>query len=238
MSAPTTPRTRTGRRRRVSTRSLGIADSYRLRIADAVRAGYPKLVEAIGDDAWNGIITAYLNAYPSLRLGRGAGAKLPEQLVNSDQHPAWYGELALLDRAHFELAARPETEPLSRDALRHPALTLVLIPAHALIDLVTTADQLWNALDVGGVRARPHRLDWPHTVLVWRSRTAIRHRAVDADEAAGLRLAAQGADVGALCDTISAVRTSSPAHARRANPAARALDMILRWIDDGLLARG
>jgi hypothetical protein len=103
---------------------------------------------------------------------------------------------------------------------------LRLVPAHALVQLTTTADELWYALDEAAAshrRARvpkPQCLDWPRTVLVWRRHGEIHLRTVDPDEAAALSATVYGTRLCELAEVSS--------HAR-------ALDLVVRWIDDGVL---
>ncbi|HEY4242260.1 MAG TPA: putative DNA-binding domain-containing protein [Kofleriaceae bacterium] len=229
------------RRRRISTRTEGLANAYRVRVADAIKAGYPALAAAIGDEAFDALVAEYLSEHSAPRLDtRGAGDQLPEHLAASPAHPVWHGELAQLDRAHAWVLDAPDAELLSPDAAFTPSLPLALIPAHALVDLTTSVDESWRTLagteaahDLAAAAAaaatlatlRPRDLDWPRTVLVWRDPSGQdAQRTVPPDEASALRQAAAGARLGDLRFA------SSP------NPTARAFDVVLRWLADGVLA--
>jgi putative DNA-binding protein len=195
------------------------------RIAEAMRGGFPKLAAAIGDEAFEAMVAAYLEKYPSTRLSvRGAGEHLPAFLAESAHHPVWHGELALLDRAYVDVLDAPRAKPLAT-ANFSPSEPIRLVPAHALIELTTTVDELWRAIATGDVLTRPRELDWPRTVLVWRMERVVLHRAVEADEARALRRAGSGAMLADLCATFTGE-----------NPTARALDIVLRWIDDSVVA--
>jgi len=107
---------------------------------------------------------------------------------------------------------------------------LKLVPAHALVQLTTTADELWTKLDDAAAQctrahaAKPRALDWPRCVLMWRTHGIdVRDRAIDFDEVSALRAAMRGTSLVELAVGIGG-------HAR-------ALDIVLRWLDDKLLAR-
>jgi hypothetical protein len=215
--------TRVGRRRRPSTRSLRLANAYRAQIGNAVRDGYPKLAAAIGEAAFDVLVAAYLARYPSTRLsGRGAGAQLPEFLARSAEHPVWHGELALLDRAVTDVMNVAEVA-LARTV--EPDAWVRLIPAHAIVELTTTADELWRAIDAHDMPTFPRELDWPRTTLVWRRGEHLHQRVVAADEVAAVRAASRGVRLSELCTRF-----------RAPNPMARAVDIVLAWIEDGVVA--
>src|SRR5688572_3393273 len=165
-----TERTRVGRRKRPSTRSMGLANAYRARIAEAIRAGYPKLAMAIGEVAFDELVLSYLTRYPSTRLSvRSAGAHLPEFLERSTEHPVWQGELAQLDRAYTEVSDAIDVE-LMTNAAFVPEQMIRLVPAHALVEVTTSVDELWRAIHAHEAPQFPRELDWPRTILVWRYR--------------------------------------------------------------------
>jgi hypothetical protein len=220
--APRRPR-RNGRLARGSHGPL--ATAQREWITDAVRARFPKVAAALGDSAFELMMGAYLEKRPreaeSLRESTG----LADFLSGSPDYPVWYGELAELDRAHVDVLHVPAGLRLTREALT-PELELNLIPAHKLVELTTTADELWHALDAGAPPVRPRSLDYPRSVLVWRaSGLAVCDRTLDADEARALHAVTRGATLMQLTNMFAGE-----------NPAARALDVVLRWIESGVIA--
>ena len=215
-----------GRRARLSSRSLGLASAYRARLVDAIRIGYPKLAAAIGEEAFDAAVQSYLARYPSTRLSvRGAGAQLPEFLIGSAEHQLWQGELALLDRAYTTLADTDEVDVLTA-AMFVPDQMIRLAP-HVLVELTTSVDELWEAIHVHDLPAFPRALDWPRTVVIWRGKTGSHQRVVAADEVAAMHAAAAGVTLGELSAKLAA----------STNPMARAVDIVLAWIDEHLVAR-
>jgi len=196
-------------------------------MAIAVRARFPKLAAALGDQLFRMMLASFM---AEERDPRRVLTAMPEYLVETPEYPVWYGELAMLDRAHVTvMQARSATKLTRRDLTQERELKLV--PAHAIVQLTTTVDELWGTLDDAAASctraraSRPRSLDWPRTVLIWRYEgMEIRDRTVDLDEAAALRAAARGTSLVELAAGIGG-----------ANPHARALDMVLGWIDSGAL---
>lgn len=193
----------------------------------AVRARFPKLVAALGDCLFESLLAGFTARDPAARSSLAEmHERLPDYLTQCARYPVWYGELAALDRAHVRVLNARVAPPLARSQLT-PDRELRVTAAHAVVSLTTTADDLWNELDDAAalcVRSRvrkPRALDWPRVVLVWRrARGDIERRTIDPDEAAALEAATRGTSLVELSAGLS--------HAR-------ALDLVLRWIDDGVL---
>jgi hypothetical protein len=200
-------------------------DAARAWLASAVRARFPRLAAVLGGDVFDAMLARYVVEQPEgPRSVRATGAWLADHLARAPEYPVWYGELAALDRAHGDVLHAPATRPLARRELTLER-ELHLVPAHALVELTTTADELWHALERGGRGDHPRALDWPRTVLVWRNDDFVCDRVVDPDEAAALRAAARGTSMIELVAGFAG-----------GNPQARVLDLVVRWIDAGALA--
>jgi hypothetical protein len=92
------------------------------------------------------------------------------------------------------------------------------------VSLTTNVDELWTALEVGLRVPLPIELDWPRTILVWRVGRELHTRTADPDEATALAAAARGVTVGDLAEEFVG-----------GNPFARAIDVVLGWIDAGIV---
>ena len=104
--------------------------------------------------------------------------------------------------------------------------SLRLIPASALVELGSNADDLWSAVEDG--LPPPSAESTSRAVMVWRrSSFAVVHRTVDADEVACVRLLATGAEFSTLCEALAEAQ----------DPAARAIELLLRWTDSEMLER-
>jgi hypothetical protein len=161
---------------------------------------------------------------PAKRNVREAGERIADYLATTPEYPIWYAELARLDRAHSQVLHAPAAPPLARRELTLER-ELRLVPAHALVEITTTCDDVWHALDRGDRAPHPRALDWPRHVLVWRTAAMnVRDRVLDPDETAALRAAARGTSIVEL----SAGFSCDNAHAR-------VIDLVLRWLDGDLI---
>ena len=130
------------------------ANMYFFRIRDVLRDELAKTAALLGDDAFHDLVTDYLVAcppsHPSLRE---AGARLPGFLAThalGAERP-WLAELARLERTRLELHDGPDAAPLSEEAVRRVpaealgALSLRLVPCHALLDDRFGVAAMWRA---------------------------------------------------------------------------------------------
>lgn len=203
------------------------AHAYVARIADVLAHDYPKLAAVI---ALRELVAPYLRAYPPAHPSlREVGQHLAPFLRERGE-PAHVVDLALLERARLEaFDGGRDARPLSRADLEalgpaaFPELVLRLVPSARLVELASNADDRWDALEDG--RPAPEPIAASRTVLVWRRETTVIHRTLAADEAPLVRLVATGATFGAACELL----------AEAPDPVARALELLLRWLDAGVL---
>ena len=210
------------------------ADMYFARIRDVLADEYPKTAAALGAAAFHDLVIDYLDLlrpnHPSLRE---VGARLPAFLA---AHPAavprpWLADLARLERARLALFDGPDAEALTIEALRarppesFATLALRLVPSHELLDARFDVVPLWRAHNLEAAAPEPR----PTTLIVWRHDTEVFHRAADTEEAAWLgRLQSADLPFAELCAELTTGRTDDAA-------AARAFELLARWMADGLL---
>ncbi|MEO7731984.1 MAG: DNA-binding domain-containing protein [Kofleriaceae bacterium] len=208
------------------------ASMYAIRLHDALADDYPKLRAALGDDAFQTLVRAYLRAHPpsSFTL-RDTGLALPGWLAASELAPPWAGELAALERARMEVFDARDARPLAQaeaialgEAL--PELVMTWVPASIVVSLGWAVDDLWSALEDGEPGFEPARD--PRVVLVWRRELAVLHRTLDPDEAPLAASIATGARFAEICEQLGVL------HGEAAG--ARAAELLLRWIAAGALA--
>lgn len=210
------------------------AHAYWTRIAGALAEDFPKLRALLGTEAFDALVVPYLRAHPTRHPSlRETGLHLA-RFLDERGRPV-HADLARLERARTEVFDGPDAAhgAMSRDdaaALApeaFPGLPLRLVPASALVELSTNADEIWDAIEDG--RPPPEEAAAPRTVLVWRRGVTVIHRTVQPDEAAALRRVRVGAHFGEVCEVL--------AGAASADVALRALELLLRWLDAGALAR-
>jgi hypothetical protein len=201
-------------------------NAYFARIAGVLAADYPKLHAFLGEDAFRALVVPYLRAYPTRHPSlREAGACFSQFLRWRDPNLA---DLARLERARVDAFDGADAEPLAREDLaalepaQFPALKLALVPTAALVDLATNADETWDALERGG--EPPPNEDGFRAVLVWRRDLDVVHRTLERDEVAPLRRLTGGATFAEICEHFI-------------DDGARALELLVRWLDAGILAR-
>jgi hypothetical protein len=219
------------------------ANMYFFRILDAVKSDVPRVAQLLGDDAFHDLTVDYLLAHPSTNASlRHAAAQLPAFLAG---HNLAVGRPDLPDLARLELARNdvfhgPDSATLEAHTLSTispeawPQLRFRLVPTVRWLRLHTTTVPTWRALADG---APP---PGPSTELsgcvVWRSRAPgaedqVWHRATSLTEVAALDAVASGARFDGVCEILAADLPAPVADA--GHPALQAL---VRWVGDGLLA--
>ncbi len=213
--------------------------AYGARLTDALRANFPKLHLALGDEAFAGAAAGYIAAHPSLtRSIRWYGQRLPEHLART---PPWSAQPILAELARFEWALTEvfdaaDATAIGREALagvEHTewgALRFVFHPALRTVSLAWNAVAVWKALDVAPQAAAPSPTSsgGEQTWLLWREQYQNRFRCISAAEATALAWAMDGASFAQVCEALT--RVMPEAEVPRA-----AAGFLAAWLDGGLL---
>ena len=200
------------------------------RIVDALAAEFPKTAAFLGGH-WAEVATEYVYAcppsHPDLRF---AGMRLATFLAADAG--AVVAELAALEWARSNAFHAADSAALTRDDLAavdpvdFPALRFGLVAASELLDASHDVDAIWSAIE--DEQALAPTVAGKISIAVWRRDTmTVVHRVLDADEAAALRVVEQG---GRFADVCAAL-------VEHDEPATRAVELLLRWIDAQLLRR-
>lgn len=210
--------------------------AYRARLVEALRSNYPVLHRALGDDGFDALAQAYLQARPSPHASirwfgdtledfarEEGGALLPHPALLDLIRLEWALCLAF-DAADAPLLAVSDLARVSPE--RWPALVFHPHPSARLIRLEWTVEPTWRALneqpDAETVPPDPAT----HATLVWRRELSPQFRSLEAAEAAALALLMAGASFGRLCESAAAGAE---------DPAARMAGWLQRWVADGVL---
>lgn len=206
------------------------ATAYVSRIGGVLEEHYPKLRALLGDAAFRPLVRAYLRAYPPSDPSlREAGAQLARFLFDTTRD-LLHVDLARLERARIEAFDGPDAAVLTRDAVAalppeaFPGLRLALVPTARLVLATTNADDVWDALEDG--RPPPAPAAAARTFVVWRRAITVLHRTLEPDEASALHQLGAGSTFARICE----------AFAEAPDPTARAIELLLRWLDAELLA--
>ena len=189
------------------------------RQVDALRETFPKVVAALGDEAFFALASAYVRAHPSGHPDLGQlGRRFAGFLERADLR-----DLARLEWTRGEVFEAAPCEPLSPEqfavlaqdpeAFMHARLSFV--PALRLLALDHDVSALW---DETARSAAPQRT----AVVVWRRGYDVFHVPVDPAEAEAVRLVAAGAPLGEVCGAF-------------ADPQ-RAAETLQAWLTEGFFA--
>lgn len=212
-------------------------DMYRARLVDVLREDFPRVLAILGDDAFAAVACRYLAWCPSTRPSvRHVGERFADFLGTDPSTPEILADLARLEWARVEAFDAPDAEPLRVADLQSvpptawPSLRFRRIPASLIVESAWPVDRLWAGAGMPGDAA----LDAPRaeatTIRVWREEWSVSHAAMGAAELRAFRALDRGDTFAGLC---AALETDDDA-----DSAARAMGAILlRWIEDGLLAR-
>ncbi len=214
--------------------------AYSTRLVAALRDNFGVLPQVLGDDAFDALALAFLQAHPSQRPSiRWFGDRLPEFMARRDDlvpHPA-ITDLARMEwalRAAFDAA---DAEVLDAAALAGvaaqawPTLVFTPLPSVQLMSLAWNVEPVWRALqdlEPQQTPELPEPQPFDHGLLVWRQGLETRWRALDPAPAQLLRHALQGETFGLLCEH-AAIEVGD------AQAAAHAAAALHGWITDGLL---
>lgn len=204
---------------------------FQARLVEALGAHYPKLRQALGDDAFDEMASAYLMDHPSRAPSlRDFGGAVAPWLVEyfERHHPGdarvpWLVDLARLEWTRtrvFDASDEPIMELSTLATLSAAQLGgLVLKPvvAHRLLPVAYSVEDLWDASAVPGER--------PGLLLVWREGVTVFHRRASELEARGLEALREHPSFERLCETL-APHASSLADIAR---------IVQRWVQDELI---
>jgi len=217
---------------------LGIyTNAYRGRMVEAASADYAQLRNYLGDDAFETLIHAYLQAYPSRHTTlRWFGEKLCDFLKTSEpyaSHPDLY-EMALFEWALCGAFDATDAKPLQLADLAAltpeswVALRPVFHPSLRCISLRGNLPEIWEALNEERDPPPLQFAEQPASWLVWRKELKLMFRPMGTDEQQYLQWFLEGADVGAVCQRLA---DSLPAEQIPAHIAG----LLGRWVADELL---
>lgn len=201
-------------------------DAYFARLHDVLAEQHTALRAAVGDDGFERLVRAYLDACPPVGHDIGeAGARLPGFLTLAGE--AALAGLARFERLHHELFVAPDATPLTLAALQDlppaelPATRLLAVPAFALLE---------HDHDVAALHAEPTRpaVASPTRLVLWRKQLTVLHRRVDAEEWRALAQVAQGVSFAELGERLAEGASVDAA-------AARLGAYVTRWLDDEML---
>jgi hypothetical protein len=212
-------------------------NAYHVRLLDALKDTYPVLFKILGDEMFENLGDAFINAHPSVhRSIRWYGRELADFLA---QRPPFAEQPILAEIARFEWTLSEvfdaaDAVSVGRDALQavNPEswdqLRFVFHPSLRLLDLAWNTVAVWQATNRDEDPPRPEAAENPIPWLLWRRELTNHFRSLDAAEKASLEAALSGMRFGKLCAVLSAFLPEEEI-------ALRAAALIGTWTDSGML---
>lgn len=214
--------------------------AYRARLIAALRDNFGVLPRAMGDEAFDALAAAYLDAHPSRQPSiRWFGDQLAGFMRSHEElvpHPAFI-DLARMEWALREAFDAADAAPLQPTTLAQlpadawPALCLRRHPSLQLLQLDWAIEPAWHALqDDGNEPELPEPQPLPHVLLVWRPALDTRWRSAQSGlEVALLDAVAAGEPFALLCERAAQAVGDDAA-------AASVVQLLQQWVGEGLLA--
>ena len=225
--------------RRVDTRTrLGIyAEAYRLRLLEALRVDFPALHTLAGDDGFERIGRAYIDAcssehYSIRYFGRQMSAFLAHDKRFRDtpvlaEMAAFEWALGLsFDAADDVSVAVEAVGAIPGEAW--PDLRLCLHPSVQRLALRWNIPGLWKAIQEEQAPQPPAVADQPQAWVIWRSGLQNYFRSVPVDEARALDALGEGQCFAELCAGLCE-------WIEEEQVGAHAAQLLRRWVSDGLI---
>ncbi|WP_137886189.1 DUF2063 domain-containing protein [Pseudomonas sp. 2FE] len=213
-------------------------NAYRARLLDALREDFPTLRHWLGDDQFERLASAYLQAHPSRHFSlRWLGARLADfidgYLVAEQGAPL--AELARLEWAFTLAFDAADGEPLTLQSMATlpaadwPELRVRLLPSVQWQVCHYNSLALWRALKAADEPPASTPLEQPQVCLIWRQGLVSQYRSLGPAEAAALHgMSQQGWNFAELCVELSAQGDAAPV---------QAATWLKQWLSEGLLQR-
>jgi hypothetical protein len=194
---------------------------YLSRIVDALREDFPKVAGLLGAEPFADLVRDYLSEHPSSQPSiRHVGSGLPAFLAARE--PGALVDLGRLEWARLEVFDAPDAAALAPATLYEvppedwPSLRFAVVPGFARLVAGWPVHRVWSGA--------PLALPPERTALrIWRDGFAVYQTAMDPREEAALDHLVAGEPFSAVCEPFD-----EPADAAA---------LLLRWVEDGIVAR-
>ncbi len=220
-----------------STRLKIYYDAYRLRLIEALASDYGTLKAYVGDDQFDSIARAYIDAHPStFRNVRWFGGRLAA-FLHDDLRYANYPVLAELAEFEWTLGLAfdaPDSPPLKFDDLAAVALddwpSVRFLPQPSLRTIFTrwNVTAIWHAINDDSTPPEPQNAGERTVIAIWRKAFSPHFRSLDDDETIFWNRICDGATFSESCDVLAAQVDAALAPQRAA-------EYLRRWVDDAWL---
>ncbi len=213
------------------------AQMYCARLLDALQEDFPRLAAILGEDRFRELGRVYLRQHPSTQPSlRYLGDHFPafvETHSVSVTFPFLH-DLARLERARVEVFDAPDTEPLRVEDLQvipPEAWATIRFPVIPAFETVTCSWPVHHIWKEESFTLSDELQPEVTTLRVWRQDFAVYHARMDAAEQTALAGLCAKEPFAAVCAALEPF-ANSPEEASTLIGS-----LLLRWIEDGILAR-
>jgi hypothetical protein len=220
-----------------ATRVRIYVEAYRLRLLEVLQDNYTGLHGLLGDDEFDRLGRAYIDANPSTHPSvRWFSRHLEGFLRHTepyDAHP-YLAEMAAFEWAQgltFDATDEPVAGLEAMATIPPDAwagLTFTLHAAVQRLSLRWNIPQAWQALEAGETPDLQQG-DAPSSWLLWRAELLTHWRSLNADEAWALDAVKDGRNFSELCEGLCQWHDAS-------GVAMQAASFLKRWLTDGLIS--
>ncbi|MFN8544499.1 MAG: DNA-binding domain-containing protein [Candidatus Binatia bacterium] len=212
------------------------AQMYWARLHDVLSEDFPRVAAILGAERFDAVVRTYLARNPSLHPSvRHVGERFAAFLALGPEIEGlpFLADLARLEWARLAVFDAPDAQRLRVDDLgavalpEWPRLIFRLVPAVQLLHSAWPVHELWAAAEEGGPPegVRPTRT----SLRVWRDGFMVYQASMGVEEHLALGRVICGEPFASVCAALESVVGSEEA-------VREAAQLLLRWIEDGILA--
>lgn len=215
------------------------AEMYFARLVDVLKSDFPRVAALLGCERFHEAVSQYLARYPSTHpslryLGRCFPRFLEDCATTVDM--PFLSDLAALEWGRIEVFDALDVEPLRIEHLQNlaseewPTLRFQLIPSLRIIQCRWPVYEIWNVTETEEATAMIANVHPEPTVLrIWRDDFSVYHTKIDIIEQTALSCLLSDKPFAAVCAALEKVAPDGDATAMVGG-------LLLRWIEDGILA--
>lgn len=213
------------------------ADAYFLRLRDVLAEDFPRAAKLLGGEAFNRLARGYIKAHPSTDPSvRHLGRALADFIRNQDGVPPWLADLAVLEWARINAFDAPDDESLTVAKLaaidpgRWPQLRLAPVRSLEILSAAWPVHRIWAAENPEDAEDLEDLKPAQTLLRVWRRTDfSVVHAPMDERESAAMRAMLAGETFGEICQVFADLDEQQAAQEAGA--------LLLRWLEDGIIAR-
>jgi hypothetical protein len=217
---------------------LGIyANAYRLRLLEALDTDYPGLHTIAGDEEFDRMGRAYIDAHPSsFRSLRWFGDRMSEFLRTTEPYSDYpvFADMAAFEWAMSDAFDAEDSPVASVDDMARippeawPELRFAPHASLRRLDLRWNVPAVWKAIDTEQEPPELEDGEYPVAWLVWRRELRTYFRSLDVAEACALDAMRHGETFAEICEGLTEWIDAQ-------NVPAHAAGLLKLWLGDGLI---